>query len=101
MPMIQVTPGYFETMGMKVSGALPSWSATEAGAAPVVVSPAFAKRFWRDMNPIGHTVKAFNDRMPAFPVVGIAEDVHALALHKPAVEAIYFPVVPPPGIDWK
>ena len=34
MPMTMVTPGYFEAMGIKVRGTLPTWSSVEAGTAP-------------------------------------------------------------------
>jgi predicted permease len=97
MPMVTVTPGYFETMGIKVKGTLPTWSSVEAASGPLVVSAAFAKRFWHDENPIGHGVKPFNPQMPSFPVVAVAEDIRGNGLQKPVVEAIYFPIVPPPN----
>jgi len=84
-------------MGIKVRGTLPTWSAVEAATGPLVVSAAFAKRFWHDENPIGHGVKPFNPQMPSFPVVGVAEDIRGNGLQKPVVEAIYFPIVPPPN----
>src|SRR5262249_42433329 len=56
MPLSTVTPGYFETMGIKLRGPAPTWSDVEAGIGPVVVSRAFAKRFWGATDPVGHTV---------------------------------------------
>jgi ABC-type antimicrobial peptide transport system permease subunit len=97
--MVTVAPGYFEAMGIKVRGTLPSWSSVEARSAPVVVSEAFAKRYWRGIDPIGRTVKAFNDNMPSWNVVGVAEDVRADGLQRPPVEAIYFPITPPVGMS--
>jgi predicted permease len=97
MPMVRVAPGYFEAMGVKVKGTSPAWPAVESGSAPVVVSEAFAKRFWRGENPIGRTVWAFNDKQPPWTVVGVAEDMRGAGLHEPVVEAIYFPIVPPNG----
>jgi predicted permease len=99
MPMVRVLPDYFETMGIKVRGTSPAWPAVESGSAPVVVSDAFAKRFWRGVDPIGHTVKAFSDRLPAWTVVGVASDVRGDGLQNAVVEAIYFPIVPPKGFE--
>jgi predicted permease len=97
MPMAFVMPGYFEALGIKVRGEVPTWSNMEGGQGPIVVTPAFAKRFWRDQNPIGHTVKPYNTQAPAFPVIGVSEDIRARGLQNPLVEVIYFPIVPAPS----
>jgi predicted permease len=98
MPFITVMPGYFEALGIKVRGTTPTWSSVEARSAPVVVTPAFAHRFWGDDDPIGHHVKPFNQGMPDFTVVGVAEDIHGRGVQEPVVQAIYFPLLPPPGM---
>ena len=95
MPMVRVTPGYFETMGIKLHGVAPTWTTVELGEGPLVVSQAFAKRFWADENPISHGVKPFNSRMPSFRVVAVAEDIRGDGLQKPPVEAVYFPMISP------
>jgi putative ABC transport system permease protein len=95
MPMVMVTPGFFETMGIKLRGVTPTWSDVEAGSGPLVVSQAFAKRFWADQNAVGHTVKPFSNGMPSFPVVAVAEDIRGTGLQNPPVEAIYFPIISP------
>jgi predicted permease len=97
MSMVFVTPGYFEAMGVKVSGTLPTWSSVEAGAAPVVVSGVIAERFYKGINPIGHFVEPYNSKTPDFPIVGVAEDMYGNGLRNPQVDAIYFPLVPPPA----
>ncbi|HTE47828.1 MAG TPA: FtsX-like permease family protein, partial [Gemmatimonadaceae bacterium] len=99
MSMINVTPGYFEAMGVKVSGTLPTWSSVEAGQGPVVLSGVIAKRFWKAVNPIGHSVRPFNADVPPFPVVGVAEDMYGNGLRQPLIDGIYFPIVPPPSND--
>ncbi|HEY9230233.1 MAG TPA: ABC transporter permease [Gemmatimonadaceae bacterium] len=98
MPMVRFSPGYFEAMGVKVKGSIPDWSSVASGMGGVIVSEAFAKRFWRGENPIGHTVYAFNETTPPWTVVGVAEDMRGTGLQNPVVEAIYFPIVPPPGM---
>jgi len=97
MPMTMVTPGYFETMGIKVRGALPTWSSIETGSGPTVVTAAFAKRFWHDENPIGHRIKVFRGDNPDWTVVGVAEDIRALGLQSAPIEEVYFPLVSPAG----
>jgi predicted permease len=98
MPLATVTPGYFETMGIKLHGAPPTWSDVEAGVGPVVVSRAFAKRFWgATTNPVGHSVKPLSTDLPEFPVVAEAEDIRGKTLQEPPVEVAYIPIIPRTG----
>lgn len=97
VPTILVSPGYFEAMGIRVKGATPDWSVTEAMIGPVVLSKAFADQFFPDEDPIGHGVKINNDGFPFFRIVGVAEDVRSNGLQKPPVNAVYFPLMPPVG----
>jgi hypothetical protein len=99
MPMTMVTPGYFEAMGIKVRGALPTWSSVEAGTGPTVVTASFAKRFWGDENVIGRHVKMFSDQVPFFTIVGVAEDVRALGFQEPPIQEVFFPAIGPPGSE--
>jgi predicted permease len=94
MPLSTVTPGYFETMGIKLRGHAPTWSDVEAGAGPVVVSRAFARRFWGATDPVGHNVKPLSSDLPEFPVVAEAEDIRGTALQDPPVEVAYVPMIP-------
>lgn len=95
MPMVRVTPGYFEAMGIALRGDAPTWSSVEAGNGPLVVSQAFAKRFWAGENPIGHGVRPYARGLPSFPVVAVAQDIRGDGLQKPPVEAVYFPMISP------
>jgi predicted permease len=94
---ILATPGYFATMGIRVTGQLPDWSGTESGAGPAIVSRAYADRFWPGENPIGHGVKINNDTLSFFRVVGVADDIRDDALDKPFNPTVYFPIVPVKG----
>jgi predicted permease len=100
MPLSTVTPGYFETMGIKLHGPPPTWSDVEAGSGPVVVSRAFAKRFWGTTDPVGHTVKPLNVDLPPFPVVAEADDIRGTSLSDPPVEVAYLPVIPKAGTKY-
>ena len=97
MPLSTVTPGYFETMGIKLRGSAPTWSDVEMGAGPVVVSRAFAKRFWETADPVGHSVKPLNRQLPDFPVVAEADDIRGTSLQDPPVEVAYLPLIPRTG----
>jgi len=92
-----VTPGYFEAMGIKVKGTLPTWSSIQDGSGPTVVTASFARRFWGDENVIGRRVKMFNDKIPYFTIVGVAEDIRGLGLQEPPVQEVFFPMIGPPG----
>lgn len=97
MPMSIVTPGYFETMGIRLRGPAPTWSDVESGTGPVVVSRAFAKRFWGATDPVSHSVKPLNKQMPDFPVIAEADDIRGTALQDPSPEVVYVPLLPPTG----
>lgn len=70
------TPGYFESLGIRVvRGRTFQWSDLAAGA--VVVSRSLAERFWPGIDPVGRQVRL---ALPAGPVpwltvVGVVEDV--------------------------
>ena len=94
MPLAMVSPGYFEAMGIAVSGATPTWSGTEGHEAPVVVSRGFAQRFWRMDNVQGHLVTPFgNAKFPGFPIVGVTADVRGDGLQNPPTQVAYLPMV--------
>lgn len=94
MPVVTASPGYFETMGITIAGAAPTWSMNDAHVGPVVVTKAFAKRFWRTDNVVGRQVFPFgNSQFPSYPVVGVADDIRAEGLEKPVIEAAFMPLV--------
>ncbi len=90
-----VAPGYFDALGIPVRGRAPGWSEIDAGE--VVVSRAFADRFWPGEDPIGRGVKGNGDEPPFYRVVGVAADVRADGLDRPPEEAVYFPLMPIEG----
>ena len=97
MPMTMVTPGYFETMGIKIRGETPTWSSVEAGAAPAIVTSAFAKRFWGEANAIGRRITYFNPNNPYYNIVGVADDIRSLGIQEAPIQEAYFPMAGPPG----
>ena len=57
----------------------------------VVVSRAFAERYWPGANPLGKRLRPLGGRW--YTVVGEVGDAHYEALDQPASEIVYFPIV--------
>jgi predicted permease len=75
IPFNGVAPGYFRVMGMRLRQGRDFSMADREGAPPVIiVSEAFAHRFWPGENPIGKRVGLNGPAAPFAEVVGIAPD---------------------------
>jgi putative ABC transport system permease protein len=85
-PLTVVTPGYFETMGMRmIRGRDVSW----ADPIPtLVVSEAGAAAMWPGQDPLGKRI-IFGTLGDGLEVVGIVSDAHARGLTEPAVPMLY------------
>lgn len=97
MPNVFVLPGYFEAMGIPVTGRGFTWADVDARAGVAVVSRAFADRMWPGEDPIGKGVISFEDGPPWYRVVGVADDVRSDGLDEPPIQSVYFPPVPMEG----
>ncbi|MHC4447835.1 MAG: ABC transporter permease, partial [Planctomycetota bacterium] len=101
------TPGYFEAMGIPV---LQGRTFTQADndvptRGAVVVSRAFADRFWPGEDPIGKGVGPSGRTVtPFYRVIGVVGDVPAGSLDSEPATAIYYPIVHNPATsgnwDW-
>ncbi len=93
------TPGYFEAIGIPL---LQGRTFTDAdndspSSAAVVVSQAFANRFWPGEDPLGKGVApSGRSQGPFYRVVGVVGDVPAGALDGDPAIAIYYPIVHDP-----
>jgi putative ABC transport system permease protein len=86
-----VTIGYFEAMGIPlVEGR--SFNDTDRIGAPVaIVNEAFARRFWKDLDPIGHRVRPrWGDQTPWVTVIGVAKDVKQGGVDQATGTELYF-----------
>jgi putative ABC transport system permease protein len=90
----EVAPGYFEALGLTVQGRTLEWHDLDAATGAVVVTRAFANKFWPGENPIGRGVKGNGQLPPYYRVVGVADDIRGEGLEKPPVEAVFFPIKP-------
>ena len=102
---VRVMPGYFEALGIPVleGRTFEEGDNAEPTRAAVVVSRAFADRFWPGENPIGQGVAPARTVGPFFRVVGVVGDVPRASddgqppLSQEAV-AVYYPVVDNPDV---
>ena len=97
------TPGYLEALGIPVLAGrtLTPDDIDHPARGAVIVSKAFASRFWPGENAIGKGVKSAESRPPFYHVVGVVGDVHGESLNEPAALAVYYPIVPnSPGWRW-
>jgi len=104
----RVTPGYFQALGIPVleGRALTEADNDDPSRAAVVVSKAFADRFWPGEDPIGKGVgPGGQTKAPFYHVVGVVGDVarHPDEGRPPLSQkaiAVYYPVRRNPDDTW-
>ncbi len=86
-----VTIGYFEAMGIPIGDGR-SFNDTDRIGAPVaMVNEAFARRFWKDLAPIGSRVRPrFGSQTPWVTVIGVAKDVKQGGVEQATGTEVYF-----------
>lgn len=90
------SPGYFEAMGIPLLAGRTFEAADNDDPARgvVVVSRAFAERFWPGEDPLGKGVApGGRSEGPFYRVVGLVGDVKAATLDGEDAVAVYYPVV--------
>ena len=92
-----VSPGYFETMGIRVTGEPLTWDGMKAHDGAVIVSRRFADNHLEDRPVIGAALRFFGTEPPYYRVTGVAEDVRGNGVDAPPVDIVYFPVQHLPG----
>lgn len=93
MPNMVVTPGFFEAVGIEVTGRTPTWDDVANGSGAVVVSRALVNLLWPGQDAIGRGIKVpQGDSNVYYTIVGIADDIRAEGVRKPATEMAYYPV---------
>jgi predicted permease len=101
-----ITPGYFETMGVRLEAGRPFDERDAAGADLVmIVSETLARIAWPDEDPIGRRVICC-EGSPEDPkwktVVGVAADVRSRGPAEAPRPEFYLPITqaPPQTFDW-
>lgn len=93
---VSTSPGYFEALGIPLlRGRLfTDTDNLEPEAGAVIVSKAFAERFWPGEDPLGKGVAANGQTNAGFyRVVGVVGDVYSSSVVQDPAIAIYYPVV--------
>jgi len=93
VPRMVITPGWFDAMGIPVSGRQPTWDDVDRGTGAVVVSRALAERLWPGEDAIGRGVRVPNGPDVAYyRIVGVAGDIRADDVRDPPTQLVYYPV---------
>jgi len=88
----QVSPGYFETMRIRVVRGRVFTDADRAGAPLVaVVNETMEKKLWPGKSAIGGTIKMLNPTAPWATVVGVVKDVREGGFLSEAPPSMFFP----------
>ena len=94
------SPGYFEALGIPlIAGRYFTAADNDApNTGAVIVTKAFAERFWPGENAIGKGVNPNgNTKPPFYHVVGVVGDLRGSALDEPPAMGIFYPIVAIPG----
>ncbi len=87
-----VTPGFFETMGIKLQrGRLLDESDRQGAANTVVVNAKLAREIFPGEDAIGHAIRMGLDEGPERTIVGVVNDVRHLGLDVPQMYQVYVP----------
>jgi len=89
----RVTPNFFDTIGAKIVLGRPITEEDTASTRHVaVINEAFAKKFFKDQNPIGHHFGPSRIRYSAmYEIVGVAKDGKYRLLGEPPTEYLFLP----------
>ena len=87
-----VSPGYFETLAIRLVQGRTFAPADDARATPVIViSDRMARQMFPDQNPIGRRIRSWRDENQLREVVGVVEDVKYFGLADRPRAAVYVP----------
>jgi putative ABC transport system permease protein len=108
MEIRQVTPAYFEAMGIPIRAGRPIHDNDTAAAPPIaLINEALARAWWPGGNPVGDRLIVGRFQGRDFPeiqdapreIIGIVADTKTAFLKSPAWPTVYIPMVQaPPGL---
>jgi len=92
MHQFQISPGYFETMGVPIVRGRGFTAVDRAGAESVaIISEAAMRRFWPEGDPVGQRLR-LGPNAPWMTIVGVAGDVLNRRLTEPPQPILYQPI---------
>ncbi len=87
-----VTPDFFKTLGIRILRGRAFTDADRLDAPMVaVVNEAMVRALWPGQDPIGHTIRMFNDQAPWVTVVGLARDMQSSGIRESVPPTMFFP----------
>ena len=95
---LQASPGFLETLGIRVEGELPTWGGVENGASGALISRHLAARIWPGQSGLGRGARPFKSASPYYPISGLLGDVRMRGLDQPVSDLILFPIKSRAGI---
>jgi predicted permease len=82
---------YFQAMGIPILAGRAFERADLVSGPVAMVNEAFARRFWKGLDPVGRRVKPrFGDQVPWVTIVGVAKDVRQRGVDRAAGPELYF-----------
>ena len=91
--VMRTAPGYFEALRIRVEGRTPTWTETNAGAGPAVVTRALAQQLWPNENAIGKGIRCCFAGKTWYRVVGVTDDMRGNGFDQPVTQAVFFPMI--------
>jgi putative ABC transport system permease protein len=88
----RVSPGYFETMGIRLLSGRSFTRHDGVDSQPVaMISSSLARRFWPDQDPLGRRLKRGATAKAWSVIVGVVDDVRDVGLDQPLRDTVYSP----------
>ncbi|HET9369793.1 MAG TPA: ADOP family duplicated permease, partial [Vicinamibacterales bacterium] len=92
-----ITPGYFETFGIRLLEGRHFTDADVRGSLKVaVINDTMARFYFGDRDPLGQTFAFLNDEKDPLTVVGVVEDTYQMNLREAPPKIVYTPLVQEP-----
>jgi putative ABC transport system permease protein len=89
---LQVTPGFFSTLGVQILKGRAFTEQDREDAPPVaIINEAMAKQLWPGQDPVGHTLRMFNPQSPWATIVGVARDIRSRGVEGTVPPTMFFP----------
>ena len=92
-----ITPGFLETMGIRLLAGR-FFNDRDANGAPrvMIVNEAMVRRFFAGKNPVGRTLRISSDSKDQYEIVGVVSDTRDIRPGLPARPQIYFSLLQGP-----
>jgi predicted permease len=92
----RVSPGFFETMGMRLTAGRDLTERDGPNGRVAVISEAFARRYFPGRNPLGQTFRFVNTPQPApeqYEIVGVVSDMKYESAREQVAPTFYVPLL--------